>query len=84
MITVVLANLLDYRRAQQLYGSRKAEMEEMLAAVTSRQEEMQTVAQEKAQMQGVIDMCKANIQVRRSPAHACCITCLCSLYGALE
>jgi hypothetical protein len=51
-------------RAQQLYDSRQAEMQDMLAAMTSRQEELQGTAREKAQVQGVIDSCKANIQVR--------------------
>jgi hypothetical protein len=61
-------------RAQQLYDSRKAEMDEVLAAMTSREEEMQSVAEEKAKVQGVIDSCNAKNQVRHTvPWHVLCL-----------
>jgi DNA anti-recombination protein RmuC len=52
------------RRAQEQFDSRQAERQEMLQAITARQEEMQTLAQEKAQLQMVLDSCAAKLKVR--------------------
>ncbi|KAF6260374.1 hypothetical protein COO60DRAFT_1700367 [Scenedesmus sp. NREL 46B-D3] len=61
---------LMQEQAQQLYDSRKAEMDEMLVAMTSRQEELQAVAQQRGQLQGVLDGCKAHLQKLEAEAAA--------------
>jgi hypothetical protein len=51
-------------RAQEQFDSRQAERQEMLSAITARQEEMQVLAQEKGQLQTVLDTCAAELKVR--------------------
>jgi hypothetical protein len=45
-------------------NSRQAERQDMLQAITARQEQMQALAQEKGQLQTVIDSCTAEFKVR--------------------
>lgn len=63
----LLASLVACR-SKQLHESRQAELEEMLASMTTRQEAVQRVAEDKARLTEVHTTAVAKLQVRNTGA----------------